>query len=306
MKATLHNGKLTAEQIADQIITDYKKHYDFPWQGESHMHDCISSSLRALSHGEGQAWRCVSPPCKCSDSNYRQCAYAHYSSPPAPDVDRADAVNLAEAVWGSFLEECPLDDDGPYMCQHCNRHYDGPDDWEHLPHEPHCIVLRAKAVLSMDAALKGQRGLAGTAAGAGNENSTAPNTPSLHPSQPYWMIERGSPAVWFRALGSWTDQSSKAQHYPSKDVAEHFIETFSLPSECHATEHIDCDGPHPSQDADALLRELKDKFERIWHGYMVFVSNGGGSWERHIIPEVKNALTYARKIDQYLATKGRT
>jgi len=64
------------------------------------------------------------------------------------------------------------------------------------------------------------------------------------PSRSYWMIERGSPAIWFKALGSWTDQSGEATHYPSREAAEEVMETFSLPSECHATEHIDCDGPN--------------------------------------------------------------
>jgi hypothetical protein len=30
---------------ADRIIAAYKVHYDFPWQGESHMHDCIVGEL---------------------------------------------------------------------------------------------------------------------------------------------------------------------------------------------------------------------------------------------------------------------
>lgn len=32
-------------QAANQIIADYKEHYDFPAQGESHMHDCITDYL---------------------------------------------------------------------------------------------------------------------------------------------------------------------------------------------------------------------------------------------------------------------
>lgn len=31
--------------LADRIITDYKEHYDFQPQGESHMHDCIMGNL---------------------------------------------------------------------------------------------------------------------------------------------------------------------------------------------------------------------------------------------------------------------
>ncbi len=36
------------EVIADKIITEYKEHYDFPSQGESHMHDCITTVLEAF------------------------------------------------------------------------------------------------------------------------------------------------------------------------------------------------------------------------------------------------------------------
>ncbi len=32
--------------LTDQIISDYKQHYDFPQQGESHMRDCITDDLR--------------------------------------------------------------------------------------------------------------------------------------------------------------------------------------------------------------------------------------------------------------------
>lgn len=34
-----------ALKIANKIISDYKEHYDFPPQGESHMHDCIMSEF---------------------------------------------------------------------------------------------------------------------------------------------------------------------------------------------------------------------------------------------------------------------
>src|SRR5882672_3453193 len=36
-------------EIAAKMLADYKEHYDFPWQGESHMEDCIVTNLRALS-----------------------------------------------------------------------------------------------------------------------------------------------------------------------------------------------------------------------------------------------------------------
>lgn len=35
-------------EIAAKIIADYKAHYAFPWQGESHMEDCIMGNLQAL------------------------------------------------------------------------------------------------------------------------------------------------------------------------------------------------------------------------------------------------------------------
>ena len=37
----------TACRLADRIIDDYLLHYDFPTQGQSHMHDCITSVLTA-------------------------------------------------------------------------------------------------------------------------------------------------------------------------------------------------------------------------------------------------------------------
>lgn len=35
-------------ELADKIIAAYKEHYNFPCQGESHMHDCITSEIEAL------------------------------------------------------------------------------------------------------------------------------------------------------------------------------------------------------------------------------------------------------------------
>ncbi len=40
------------EVITDKIIAEYKEHYDFPSQGESHMHDCITSELEGVPAGE--------------------------------------------------------------------------------------------------------------------------------------------------------------------------------------------------------------------------------------------------------------
>jgi len=34
-----------AALLADKIIAGYKEHYSFPWQGESHMHDCMAATL---------------------------------------------------------------------------------------------------------------------------------------------------------------------------------------------------------------------------------------------------------------------
>lgn len=44
-------------KLADKIISDYNEHYSFPWQGESHMHDCIMSALEnfaARSDAQGE------------------------------------------------------------------------------------------------------------------------------------------------------------------------------------------------------------------------------------------------------------
>ena len=35
-------------EIASKIIADYLEHYSFPWQGESHMHDCITEQVESL------------------------------------------------------------------------------------------------------------------------------------------------------------------------------------------------------------------------------------------------------------------
>ena len=42
-----HKGHTSAlgGAAADKIIAAYLEHYSFPWQGESHMHDCITSVL---------------------------------------------------------------------------------------------------------------------------------------------------------------------------------------------------------------------------------------------------------------------
>ncbi len=45
------NG-VPASDIADKIIAEYKEHYDFPSQGESHMHDWITSVLDGVPVGE--------------------------------------------------------------------------------------------------------------------------------------------------------------------------------------------------------------------------------------------------------------
>lgn len=63
------------------------------------------------------AWRCSSPPCKCSEQNYRQCAFANYTHPP---TDTA-LLEAAEKLSGlrSFLagwklsEGCIRNDMGP-------------------------------------------------------------------------------------------------------------------------------------------------------------------------------------------------
>lgn len=39
-------------KVADKIIADYKEHYDFPTQGESHMHDCIVGDLEEFAQLE--------------------------------------------------------------------------------------------------------------------------------------------------------------------------------------------------------------------------------------------------------------
>lgn len=41
--------------LADKIIADYKEHYDFPPQGESHMHDCIMDALLGLRREQAGA-----------------------------------------------------------------------------------------------------------------------------------------------------------------------------------------------------------------------------------------------------------
>ena len=45
-------NKEQLQALADKIIADYKEHYDFPWQGESHMHDCITSDLKEFTQLE--------------------------------------------------------------------------------------------------------------------------------------------------------------------------------------------------------------------------------------------------------------
>jgi Lar family restriction alleviation protein len=42
-------GRKAELRAAEKIIADYKEHYDFPDQGESHMHDCITSYIGTLS-----------------------------------------------------------------------------------------------------------------------------------------------------------------------------------------------------------------------------------------------------------------
>ena len=46
---------LTVEQLIERIISDYKAHYDFPQQGESHMRDCLADALATLPERGGEA-----------------------------------------------------------------------------------------------------------------------------------------------------------------------------------------------------------------------------------------------------------
>lgn len=45
-------NKEQIRELADKIIADYKEHYDFPTQGESHMHDCIVGDLEEFAQLE--------------------------------------------------------------------------------------------------------------------------------------------------------------------------------------------------------------------------------------------------------------
>ena len=42
-------NKEQIRELTNKIIADYKEHYDFPTQGESHMHDCITSDLEEIA-----------------------------------------------------------------------------------------------------------------------------------------------------------------------------------------------------------------------------------------------------------------
>ena len=50
-RALFGGGEMTQQErdLAAKIIADYKEHYDFPAQGESHMHDCIMDALDGLA-----------------------------------------------------------------------------------------------------------------------------------------------------------------------------------------------------------------------------------------------------------------
>ncbi len=99
------------EALADKIIAAYKEHYDFPPQGESHMHDCISMELDSLAAPHVAPPAMVKLECpECfgdgyicqSDGSHRMCTYCVSPPASAPEALKGpDLFALARKCAGS-------------------------------------------------------------------------------------------------------------------------------------------------------------------------------------------------------------
>lgn len=87
-----------ANAWADVIIAAYKAHYDFPWQGESHMHDSIVDQL--LHGGMPVDSPASTPPTSAplaAAENLATCQLVHLPLPDIRDGPRALRA-LADAI----------------------------------------------------------------------------------------------------------------------------------------------------------------------------------------------------------------
>ena len=90
---------ITAKELADKIIEDYKQHYSFPWQGESHMRDCIMEALTAAPPATQTAGMVMVPlePTEESLQNITDALLGFYGHELQLSEDPADKLTVREA-----------------------------------------------------------------------------------------------------------------------------------------------------------------------------------------------------------------